>query len=92
MKKVLNISVVIGMLITMASCSISGPILVTDNVSEKRGEASYSVFLGIFRPKEADISIKKAAKNGDITRVSTVDYKVTSKLFRTTYTTVVTGN
>lgn len=92
MKNILKISVIICVLVTMASCSISGPILVTDNANEKKGEASYSVVLGIFRPKEADISIKKAAENGDITRVATVDFKVVSKMFKTTYTTVVTGN
>lgn len=92
MKNILKISAIICVLITMASCSVSGPLLVTDNVSEKKGEASYSVLLGIFRPKAADISIKKAAENGGITKVATVDYKVTSKMFRTTYTTVVTGN
>jgi len=80
------------MLVTMVSCSISGPILVTDNTNEKKGEASYSVVLGIFRPKEVDISIKKAAKNGGITKVATVDFKIESKMFKTTYTTVVTGN
>ena len=92
MKNILKISVIFCVLITMASCSISGPVLITDNSNEKRGEASYSVVLGIFRPKEADISIKKAAENGDITKVSSVDFKVTSKVFKTTYTTVVTGN
>ncbi len=92
MKNIVKISVVLCLLATMVSCSISGPILVTDNKNEKRGTASYSVVLGIFRPKNADISIRKAAENGDITKVSTVDFKVESKLFKTTYTTVVTGN
>lgn len=74
------------------SCSVTGPILVTDNESQKKGVAEYDVFLGIFRPMEVDISIAKAAKNGGITKVSTVDYEVESKLFKTTYKTIVTGN
>lgn len=92
MKKTFKIGIIACTLLTMVSCSISGPILVTDNENTKKGTASYSVFLGIFRPKDADVSIAKAARNGDITRVSSVDWKVESKLFRTTYTTVVTGN
>lgn len=92
MKNILKIGVVASVLLTMASCSISGPVLLTDNENTKRGEASYSVILGIFRPMEADISIAKAAQNGGIKKVASVDYKVESKLFKTTYTTVVTGN
>lgn len=76
----------------VASCSLSKPVLVTDNpAGEKKGVAEFSVVLGIFRPMNADISIKKAAENGDITKVSTVDLRVESKLFKTTYQTVVTG-
>lgn len=92
MKNIVKTGVIAAVLMTMVSCSMSGPILVTDNENTKKGTASYSVILGIFRPKDADVSIAKAARNGDITRVSSVDWKVESKLFRTTYTTVVTGN
>ena len=92
MKNIFKTGVIAIGLIAMSSCSISGPILVTDNPNEKKGEASYTVILGIFRPKNADISIKKAAANGDITKVSTVDFRVKSKIFKKTYTTVVTGS
>lgn len=78
--------------VILASCSVSRPILVTDNESQKEGVAEFDVILGIFRPKDADISIATAAKNGGITRVATVDFKVESKLFKTTYKTIVTGN
>ncbi|MGB1102985.1 MAG: TRL domain-containing protein [Crocinitomicaceae bacterium] len=81
-----------GLLALMTSCSISGPLLVTDNKAlEKRGEASYNVWLGFIRPMEADASIRTAAKNGGITKVATVDVKVYGGLFKTTYTTIVTG-
>ena len=76
----------------ITSCSVSRPILVTDNAGEKEGVAEFSVVLGIFRPKDADISIATAAKNGGITRVASVDFKVEAKLFKTTYKTIVTGN
>ena len=92
MKNIIKTGVIAIGLIAMTSCSISGPILVTDNPNEKKGEASYTVILGIFRPKNVDISIKKAAANGDITKVSTVDFRVKSKIFKKTYTTVVTGS
>jgi hypothetical protein len=92
MKNIFKTVVIAIGLIVMTGCSISGPILVTDNPNEKKGEASYTVILGIFRPKNVDISIKKAAANGDITKISTVDFRVKSKIFKKTYTTVVTGS
>jgi hypothetical protein len=91
MKKIKSIFA-IAILGLMTSCSISGPLLVTDNEARvKRGEAGYTVWLGFIRPMEADASIRTAAKNGGITKVATVDQKVESKLFRSTYTTIVTG-
>lgn len=92
MKNIFKTAIIAICLLVVTSCSISGPILVTDNVNEKSGEASFTVILGIFRPKNVDISIKKAAANGDITRIATVDLRIKSKIFKTTYTTVVTGN
>lgn len=76
----------------MASCSVSAPLIATDNAGEKMGTAEYKVVLGIFRPMNADISIVKAAKKGGITRVATVDFVIVGGLFSTTYRTVVTGN
>ena len=89
MKNIIIISAVL--LAFLSSCSVSLPFHVTDNAGVKRGEASYIVILGIFRPMDADASIKTAAKNGGITKVASVDVKVSGGLFKTTYTTVVTG-
>lgn len=91
MKKIKNI--ICGLsVVFLTSCSVSYPLLITDNVAtEKRGEASYDVILGIIRPMNADVSIATAAKNGGITQVGSVDYKVKAGLFKTTYTTIVTG-
>lgn len=94
MKNITKILFAGALAVTMASCSVSGPILVTDNPGgkdAKKGEASYNVILGFIRPMNADISIKKAAENGKITKISTVDYKVKGGLFKATYSTVVTG-
>jgi len=92
MKNLKTIIPVLMAIFLLASCSVSMPAIVTDNAGEKMGTAEYSVILGIFYPKNADISIVKAAKKGGITRVATVDYVIVSGMFKTTYRTVVTGN
>lgn len=76
----------------LASCSLSMPMIVTDNAGEKMGTAEYTVILGIFRPMSVDIGIAKAAKKGGITRVATVDQVIVAGIFKTTFKTVVTGN
>jgi hypothetical protein len=92
MKKLKYILSVAVVAIVMTSCSVSRPVLVTDNASEKEGVAEMTVILGIFRPMNADLSIKQAAENGNITKVATVDFRVESSFFKTTYKTIVTGN
>lgn len=88
--KVLLTAVLMGFL--LSSCGISYPVLVTENpVGEKVGTASYTVILGFIRPMDADVGIAAAAENGGISEVATVDFKVKGGLFKTTYTTIVTG-
>ncbi|PCJ65709.1 MAG: hypothetical protein COA58_09435 [Bacteroidetes bacterium] len=78
-------------IVSMASCSVSGPLFITDNPDGgKVGESSYRVIFG-FILDGGDASIKSAAENGSITKVSTVDTKVEAGLFVTRYITVVTG-
>jgi hypothetical protein len=75
----------------LGSCSISGPLMVTNHpVGEKRGEASRKIFLNITLG-QTDLGAITAAKNGGITKIATVDWKVKGGIFSTTYTTVVTG-
>lgn len=93
MKKVIKTIFAGSLLLSLASCSVSGPLFVTDNAggkANKTGEASYKVILG-FMPMKADASIATAAKNGKITKVATVDQKIQGGLFVKTYSTVVTG-
>lgn len=93
MKKIIKNISLVAILVSMASCTVAGPLIVTDNPGgkdAKKGEASYKVVLG-FRPFNADASIATAAKNGGIKKVSTVDLKMKAGFFVTTYTTVVTG-
>ena len=88
MKKIL----LLGMLaVTLASCSVTYPGVATGNTAEKEGVSEKTVWFGIAL-KPVDVSIEKAAKNGKITKVSTVDFQVKQGLFTKTYKTIVTGN
>ena len=91
MKKIKSILAICAITL-LTSCSISGPLLVTDNKAlDKRGEASDTIWLG-FPPLNGDASIKTAAKNGGITKVATVDMKIYGGFFKSTVTTTVTGS
>jgi hypothetical protein len=75
----------------LVGCSVTTPIDVTDNeIGPKVGKSSYTVILGI-PPVNGNAGIKTAAENGNIDKISTVDRKITSNIFVTTVTTVVTG-
>jgi len=84
---------VLGGLLIMSftACSISGPLFITDNPDGgKVGKSSYRVILGIALDG-GDASIRSAAENGGITKISTVDQKIEAGLFVTRIVTVVTG-
>lgn len=76
----------------MSSCSLTLPVDATSNpVGNKVGTAKATGYLGILF-FDADASIRTAAKNGGITKISTVDIKHTSVLnLIVTYETIVTG-
>jgi hypothetical protein len=76
----------------MSNCALTLPVNATSNaVGSKVGTAKASGYFGIIYMNQ-DASIAKAAKNGGITKISTVDLKQTS-LFNliTTYECIVTG-
>lgn len=78
--------------LTMIACTSITPICAgSGNVGERRGEATTVVLFG-FLPLGGDNSILKAAKDGGITHIATVDKKVFSLGFYTSVTTVVTGD
>lgn len=96
MKFIRNITL-IGMMIFMSSCSVSGPTtspkaLVTKNpIGSKVGVATLTVYpFGIYFG-DGDLGIVKAAKNGKITKIATVDSEIVAGFFTTTYKTIVTG-
>jgi TRL-like protein family len=75
----------------LTSCSVAGPMMVTNNpVGSKRGEAKRKIFLGITFG-HTDLSLATAAKDGGITKIATVDWKVTGGFFTRTYSVIVTG-
>lgn len=87
MKKILSALVV---MLALASCTTTYPLTATSNpLGSKIGQSSYSFLLGI--PMGGDAGIYAAAKNGGITKISTVDVKVSPMLFITTVTTQVSG-
>lgn len=77
--------------IGLSSCATyTMPSMVTENeMGEKVGRSSYTTVLGISFDRSR--SLAKAARNGNITKISTVDYEIENNFFTATYTTVVTG-
>jgi hypothetical protein len=73
-------------LLGLSSC-VTTTYMVTDNpVGNKTGVAKLSLF-----GKDKDISLETAAKNGKITKISTVEVKTTYVLIFPFVKTVVTG-
>ncbi len=77
----------VGGLATMVKLPVSG----SDMRSSKEGHANCFSVLGIFAA--GDCSVEKAAKNGGIVQINTVDRTVANVLgIVGVYTTVVRGN
>ena len=65
----------------LASCSVTVPVNATSNsVGKKIGSASTTSIFGLFFDG-GDASILTAAKQGGISKISTVDFKSTNYLF-----------
>lgn len=92
MNKVKSIFALVAVAAMMSSCALTLPVNATGNpVGNKVGQATATGYLGVLF-FDADASIRTAAKNGGITKISTVDIKSTNFLnIITTYTTIVTG-
>ena len=91
-KKVRSILGLFAFVAMVSSCALTLPVTATSNpVGNKVGTATATGYLGILF-FDADASIRTAAKNGGITKISTVDIKQTSLLnIIVTYETIVTG-
>jgi hypothetical protein len=92
MKKLKMMAALIGAVAMMSSCAVTLPVTATSNpVGSKVGKAKATgYFMVLFF--NADASIQTAARNGGITKISTVDIKHGNILgIITTYETIVTG-
>ncbi len=78
--------------LVVAPGGYSLPIAATENpIGSKIGEAQDHTYFFIFGDS-SDASIYNACKNGGITKISTVDYKMKNLMFiKQTYTVVVSG-
>ena len=92
MKKIKMFAAMISVAALLSSCALTLPVNATSNpVGKKVGTATATGYLSVLF-LDQDASIRTAAKNGGITRISTVDIKQTSLLgLIVTYETIVTG-
>jgi len=92
MKKIKLLISVLAIAAMMSSCALTLPVNATSNtIGSKVGTAKATGYLGILFFNQ-DASIQTAAKQGGITKISTVDIKYTSMLnLIVTYETIVTG-
>ncbi len=96
MKKITSLlkisALALALAFTTSSCAVTLPVNATSNpVGTKVGTATATGYLGVLF-FDQDASIRTAARNGGITRISTVDIKSTSILnLIVTYETIVTG-
>ena len=91
LNKIKILTVIILSAITFSACSMITPVNATDNeVGTKVGSSGGGMFLGIYF--DIDASIKEAAKQGAITKISTVEFRYTNLLgVYQEYTCIVTG-
>lgn len=87
-----TVAVVATLAISFTACSITVPVAATSNpVGSKVGEATGTGYLGVLM-LGIDASVRTAAKNGGISKISTVDFKMTNLLgIIQTYTCIVSG-
>ena len=92
LKKIKSLFAFIAVVAMMSGCALTLPVTATSNpVGKKVGSATATGYLSVLFFNQ-DASIMKAAKNGGITKISTVDIKRTSILdLIVTYETIVTG-
>ena len=91
MKKFLILALC-AVLFLAASCSTTLPVNATSNpVGTKVGESTGIYLFNCIPLFGANSGIRKAAKNGNISLISTVDQKSTFCFLWTSVTTVVTG-
>ena len=90
-RKILGVLIILA-LFFVAGCSTTLPVNATSNaLGTKVGEAKGTYLFNCIPLFGADSSIQRAARRGNISRISTVDQRITSYFLWTDVTTVVTG-
>lgn len=91
-KAIKHFAALLSVVALLSSCAVTLPVNATSNpVGSKVGMAKATGYLGVLF-FDQDASIRTAAKNGGITKISTVDIKHTNVLnIVVTYETIVTG-
>jgi hypothetical protein len=92
LRKLKAIGASLAVVAMLSGCALTLPVNATSNpIGSKVGTAKATGYFGILF-FDQDASIQTAAKNGKITKISTVDIKSTSVLnIIVTYETIVTG-
>lgn len=93
MKKALVVLALVFAFVLVGCMTVVEPFAVTSNeLGSKVGEASVKFLFGYIPLSfNMDLGIQKAAQNGGITKISTVDVKSEQGFLFTTISTVVTG-
>ncbi|MDR2185529.1 MAG: hypothetical protein LBO80_07695 [Treponema sp.] len=92
MKKAIFALVVLAVLLAAACTTITVPVTITDNaVGDKIGETTESFLFGRLYISGSG-ALSAAAANGGVTKIATVEQRVTRNPFMTKVTTIVTGN
>mgnify|MGYP006384233243 FL=1 len=93
MKKALVVLALVFAFVLVGCMTVVEPFAVTSNeLGSKVGEASAKFLFGYLPLSfNMDLGIQKAAQNGGITKISTVDTKAKQGFLVTTISTVVTG-
>ncbi|MDD4309695.1 MAG: TRL domain-containing protein [Candidatus Cloacimonetes bacterium] len=90
----LRVMVLLAVLIVMllSACTINRPVCATSNpLGQKVGVYTQTGILYFPPMANTNAAIAKAAANGGITKISTVDYNTTWMIFIMKYETIVTG-
>ena len=83
----------IALMALFTSCSFYRPVSVSSNsVGRKTGKTCVKHLFGFIPLGSSDITIAKAAKNGGISKVNSVDTSFSHYLFLTKSCTIVNGN
>lgn len=91
MKKVALVLSAVILSVSLIGCSTYHPVSATSNsLGSKTGESSRLYIFG-FIPTGGENTISAAAKDGGITKISTVDFKWTWYVLAVKHETIVTG-